>query len=106
MEGIFSRENYTTEKSRKLIPCKAQKWTFKPMSDDNGQIIHQEKNNCLSFNKKQSSNTTKVQSKSMLHFLSNVVKEAVQEMDTPILQECNEYDENQLWLLNLAAKWS
>lgn len=74
------------------------------MSEESGQIIHKEKNTCLSFNK-QSSNA-KVQSKSMLHFLSNVVKEAVQEMDTPILQECNEYDENQLWLLNLAAKWS
>lgn len=82
---------------------KAQKWLFKPILDDFGQIIHQESEKCLSFDRK--TITTKHKPSSILHFLSNVVKEAVQEMDSPMLEECNEHIQNQLWSLNLAAKW-
>ena len=82
---------------------KAQKWLFKPILDNFGQIIHQKSEKCLSFDKK--TITTKHKSSSILHFLSNVVKEAVQEMDSPMLEKCNEHKQNQLWSLNLASKW-
>jgi polypeptide N-acetylgalactosaminyltransferase len=80
---------------------KAQKWLFKPILDGYGQIVHQESEKCMSFARQ----TTKHKSSSILHFLSNVVIEAVQEMDSPILEECNDLDHSQLWSLNLAAKW-
>ena len=82
---------------------KTQTWLFKPILDNFGQIIHQESDKCLSFDKQ--TVTTKHKSSSILHFLSNVVKEAVQEMNSPMLEECNEYKQNQLWSLNLASKW-
>ena len=82
---------------------KAQVWLFKPILDGYGQIIHQELEKCISFDRQ--TKTTKHKTSSLLHFLSNVVKEAVQEMDSPILEKCNENKQNQLWSLNFAAKW-
>ena len=82
---------------------KAQKWLFKPILDGYGQIVHQESEKCMSFARQ--TTATKHKSSSILHFLTNIVIEAVQEMDSPILEECNDHDHNQLWSLNLAAKW-
>ena len=82
---------------------KAQKWTFKPILEGYGQIVHLEREKCLSYDKQ--TITKKRKSSSMLHFLSNVVKEVVQDMDSPTLEECNGQNQNQLWSLNLAAKW-
>ena len=82
---------------------KAQKWTFKPILEGYRQIVHLEREKCLSYDKQ--TITKKQKSSSMLHFLSNVVKEVVQDMDSPTLEECNGQNQNQLWSLNLAAKW-
>ena len=82
---------------------KAQKWLFKPILDGYGQIIHQDFEKCISFDRQ--TKTTQHKTRSLLHFLSNVVTEAVQEMDSPILEKCNENKQNQLWSLNFAAKW-
>ena len=82
---------------------KGQKWIFKPNVDGYGHIIHIDQNKCLSFQKQK--DDKKLKSNAMLHFLSNVVKDVIQEMDRPTLEECKESNQNQLWSLNLAAKW-
>ena len=41
----------------------------------------------------------------MLNFLSNVVKDVMREMPTPELAQCDENDRDQLWSMNLEAKW-
>jgi hypothetical protein len=80
-----------------------QKWTFRAITDHVfGQFIHQETGKCLSFTQK----SAKANGKSMLKFLSNVVTDIGKELPTPVLNECLDGDDTQLWSMNLAAQWN
>ena len=113
---IYSHQNHIRSSTQCLVPdshkknvllkgCNSdsfQRWTFKPLSDNQGQVIHEESERCLSYPK---SSQPKPKNKSMLHFLSNVVKEVVQDMPLPLLEQCNESNPDQLWAMNGPAKW-
>lgn len=75
-----------------------QKWTYKPISDSLGQLIHRHSERCLTFDAKDKKQS-KSKKSAMLNFLSNVVKDVVMEMPTPTMEECKEATESQLWSL-------
>ena len=72
-----------------------QKWKYQ-----DSKLIHELSGKCLTFSQPKS----KQKSKSMLNFLSNVVKDMARELSTPQLKVCDE-DTNQKWILNQSVNW-
>ena len=89
-------------KSQGCDTSNEQKWTYKPLTSTHGQLIHVQSEKCLSFSKKSGG---KRKSKSMLNFLSSVVKDVIQEMPRPLMQDCNEDDHSQWWAMNRQVNW-
>ena len=75
-----------------------QKWTF-----NKGTIVHNDSGKCLTFQTKEK---TQKASKSMLNFLSSVVKDMARELASPELKTCDEENSNQKWRLDRPAVWN
>ena len=99
---IRTSTNCLTPKNDSLVTVgcdfsSAQKWTLK----SGGYLVHNDSGKCLTFTKKSKPAS---KSKSMLNFLSNVVKDIARELTSPELKTCAD-TKNQRWRLNRPADW-
>ena len=67
--------------------------------------MHQESEKCLKFTPQTKSKKRFGPKRSVLRFLSDVVKDVSKEIALPFLDECDENDQDQLWSMNLEVKW-
>ena len=103
---IRTSTNCLTPKNESLVTIgcdfsSVQKWTFNSRT---GNLVHNDSGKCLTFQAKEKKGTKK-QNKSMLNFLSSVVKDMARELASPELKTCDEANANQKWRLDRPAVW-
>ena len=114
LEPIYSKKSNVTEAY--FVPCnfsKQQRWSYTKITEpgEKGKIVHQASGRCLSFSKKKdTAPDTKYGRAKMLAFLSDVVSEIAFNIDTPIIEHCEQdrgskHYNSQVWAMDSAIKF-